>query len=371
MEFRILGPVELRSDGQRRALESGKVSGILAALLLTPGKIIPADDLIDRLWETSPPAGARGYLSVYVSRLRAALRRAGGNGAMLAGRAGGYVLDFDPDEADLHQFRRLRRQGAAAASASRNSEAVRLLRDADRRWRGPALAGISGEWFAAIRHGLQEERRAAVIERVQLELDLGRHVSLVGELASLLARYPMDEILIACQMTALYRCGRMSEALSLFRETRHRLAEDQCTEPGSALVELHQRILRQDSHLLGSSAQITFPGNSPAYCPSDAGQKSALIRSSSGRPRASLAGHHDADAARISFGRAMGKFQCVDVPDAATALARLRAARQAPDRSAHLAPADPPVASAACAISRARRMQRRRNRTVNRAGASS
>jgi|SRR5579863_1117226 len=87
MEFRVLGPVELRSDGQRRALESGKVSGILAALLLTPGKIIPADDLIDRLWETSPPASARGYLSVYVSRLRAALRRAGGDGrAHRAGR---------------------------------------------------------------------------------------------------------------------------------------------------------------------------------------------------------------------------------------------------------------------------------------------
>src|SRR5712691_91603 len=234
MEFRVLGPVELRSDGQRRALESGKVSGILAVLLLTPGKIVPADDLIDRLWETSPPAGARGNLSVYVSRLRATLRQAGGDGTTLTGRASGYVLDVDPGDVDLHQFRRLRRQGATAANAGRSAEAVRLLRDADRLWHGQAMAGISGEWFAAIRDSLQEERRAAVTERAGLELDLGRHVSLIGELASLLAQYPMDETLIACQMTALYRCGRIGEALSLFRETRNRLVEDQGTEPVTA-----------------------------------------------------------------------------------------------------------------------------------------
>jgi len=258
--------------------------------------------------------------------------------AALTGRAGGYVLNIDPDEADLHRFRRLRRLGATAASSSRAGEAVGLLRDADRLWHGPAMAGIRGEWFAAIRVSLQEERRAAVIERVQLELelDLGRHGSLVGELTSLLAQYPMDETLIACHMTALYRCGRMSEALSLFRETRNRLVEDQSTEPGAVLAELHQRILRQDPRLSASPAHIRLPGDPPAYGHSAAGQKSALIRSSSERPRASLG-----------------------------------AARQPPDRCALLGPADPPFASAAGAISRARRTQDRRNRTVKQVGASS
>src|SRR5712691_6385472 len=231
MEFRVLGPVELKSDGQRRALESGKVSGILAVLLLTPGQMDPADDLIYRLWETSPPAGARGNLSVVGD---ASLRRAGGDGVTPTGRASGYVLDVDPDDVDLHQFRRLRRQGAIAANAGRSAEAVRLLRDADRLWQGQAMAGISGEWFAAIRDSLQEERRAAVTERAGLELDLGRHVSMLGALASLLAQYPLDDTVIACQMTAPYRCGRIGEALSLFRETRNRLVEDQGTEPVTA-----------------------------------------------------------------------------------------------------------------------------------------
>jgi DNA-binding SARP family transcriptional activator len=178
---RVLGPVELTSAGQTRALESGKVSGILAILLLTPGKIVPADDLIDRLWE----------------------------GVTLTGRARGYVLDVDPDDVDVHQFRRLRRQSTTSANASRSAEAVRLLRDADRLWHGQAMAGINGEWFAAVRGGLQEERRAAVIERVELELDLGEHVSLVGEIASLLAQYPMDETLIGYRMTTLVSAEHM------------------------------------------------------------------------------------------------------------------------------------------------------------------
>ena len=236
MEFQVLGPVELSNAGQKRALESGKVSGILAILLLTPGTVVRADDLIDRLWETNPPAGARGNLSVYVSRLRASLRRAGGNGTTLTARAGGYVLDVDPGDVDLHQFRCLRRLGVAAGSAGQSAEAV-LLRDADRLWRGLAMAGISGEWFAAIRDSLQEERRAAVVERIDLELDLGRHISLVGELAGLLAEYPMDERLIGCQMIALYRCGRISERRALdpkgLADARH-ADKPEAAETGSA-----------------------------------------------------------------------------------------------------------------------------------------
>lgn len=310
MEFRILGPVELRSAGQRRALEAGKVSGILAILLLTPGKIVPADDIIDRLWETNPPAGARGYLSVYVSRLRASLRRAGVDAALLRGRASGYVFNVNPANVDLHRFRRLRRQGAAAGNSDQSSGAVRLLRDADLLWRGPAMAGIGGEWFARVRVSLHEERRAAVIKRVELELDLGRHVNLVGELRGLLAQYPMDETLIGCQMTALYRCGRMTEALSLFRESRSRLVEDQGIEPGLALTELHHRILNHDPGLAAPPAHMT-------------------------------------------------------------AQARIRATCLASDQPARLGLADPPAAFAPARSPRARRRQSRRNRTVVHAETSS
>ncbi len=210
---------------------------------------MPAETLIDRLWGTAPPPKARESLSVYIARLRASLREAVGDGVRLAGRASGYVLDLDPDSVDLHQFRRMRRQASALRGSGDYDHAAHVLREADALWRGQALAGIRGDWVARMRDSLEEERRAAILERVECELELGRHADLVGELRGLLAQYPLDETFIAHQMTALYWSGRPGDALSLFRQTRDSLIEEQGTEPGPVLSELHQRILRRDPDL--------------------------------------------------------------------------------------------------------------------------
>ena len=218
-------------------------------LLLTPRTIVPVETLIDRLWDTRPPPKARESLSAYIARLRASLRQAVGDSVQLVGRARGYVLDVDPEAVDLHQFRRLRRQADALAGSGDYDHAAVLLREADGLWRGQALAGIRGDWVARMRDGLEEERRAAILERVECELELGRHADLVGELRRLLAQYPLDETFIAHQMTALYWSGRPGEALSLYRETRGQLIDEQGTEPGPILSELHQRILGRDPQL--------------------------------------------------------------------------------------------------------------------------
>jgi len=249
MEFRTLGPIELWSAGQRQDLGPARARCVLAMLLLTPRTIVPVETLIDRLWDTRPPPKARESLSVYIARLRATLRQALGDSVHLVGRARGYVLDADPEVVDLHQFRRLRRQADALTASGDYDHAALLLREADGLWRGQALAGIAGDWVERMRHGLEEERRAAIIERVECELELGRHADLVGELGHLLAQYPLDETFIAHQMTALYWSGRPGDALSLFRETRSRLVDEQGTEPGPLLSELHQRILGRDPQL--------------------------------------------------------------------------------------------------------------------------
>src|SRR5215472_5787666 len=255
MEFRVLGPIELWSAGRPQDLGPARERCVLAILLLTPGTIVPADTLIDRLWDARPPAKARESLSAYIARLRGSLRQALGDGVQLAGRARGYLLDVDPDAVDLHQFRRLRRQADVLAADGGQDEAATLLREADGLWRGQALAGIDGGWVTRMRDSLEEERRAAILERVECELALGRHADLVGELHHLLAAYPLDETFIAYQMTALYRSGRPGDALSLYRETRSRLVEEQGAEPGLALAELHQRILRRDPGLAAPSAE--------------------------------------------------------------------------------------------------------------------
>jgi DNA-binding SARP family transcriptional activator/tetratricopeptide (TPR) repeat protein len=249
MEFRALGPIELWSDGQQRDLGPARLRSILAMLLLAPRTIVPAETLIDRLWDSRPPPRARESLSAYIARLRASLRAAAGDSVPLAGRAGGYVLDVEPESIDVHQFRRLRRQADAAAAGGDYDRAAALLREADGLWRGQALAGLSGGWVTRMRDGLQEERRGAIRERVECELELGRHADLVGELGQLVAQYPLDETFIAHQMTALYGSGRPGEALSLYRESRRQLISELGTEPGPVLSELHQRILGRDPQL--------------------------------------------------------------------------------------------------------------------------
>jgi DNA-binding SARP family transcriptional activator len=249
MEFRVLGPVELWLAGEQHDLGPTRGRSVLAILLLTPRTIVPTETLIDRLWDTRPPPKARETLSVYIARLRASLRQALGDSVRLAGRARGYMLDVDPEVIDVHQFRRLRRQADALTASGDYDHAASLLREADLLWRGQALAGIRGDWVERMRDSLEEERRAAIGKRVECELELGRHADLVGELRNLLAQYPLDETFIAHQMTALYGCGRPGEALSLYRDTRTRLVDEQGTEPGAMLSELHQRILRRDPQL--------------------------------------------------------------------------------------------------------------------------
>jgi DNA-binding SARP family transcriptional activator len=234
--------------------------------------MVPVETLIDRLWETRPPPKARESLSVYIARLRASLRQAVGDGVELVGRArGGYMLEVDPDVVDLHQFRRLRRQADSLAASGDYAHAAGLLREADGLWRGQPLAGIDGDWVARMRDALEEERRAAILERVGYELELGRHADLVGELGHLLARYPLDETLVAHQMTALYGLGRPADALGLYRETRNRLVEEQGAEPGPALAELHQRILGRDPDLTARpSAERPEPAPVPDTLPPEA-----------------------------------------------------------------------------------------------------
>jgi tetratricopeptide (TPR) repeat protein len=269
MEFRVLGPAELWSAGQQCDLGPARERGVLAILLLTPRTIVPAATLIDRLWDSAPPPKARESLSVYVARLRASLRQAVGNGVRVDGRLSGYALDIDPEVVDLHRFRGLRRKAGTLVAGGDLDGAARLLREADALWRGQALAGIRGDWIARMRVSLEDERRAAVLLRIECELELGRHADLVAELRGLLAQYPLDEALVAHQMEALYRSGRPGDALSLYRETRDRLVAEQGTEPGPALGELHQRILRQDH-------EVSFRAN---------GQRTAQLAPRDPRPQ--------------------------------------------------------------------------------------
>jgi tetratricopeptide (TPR) repeat protein/DNA-binding SARP family transcriptional activator len=257
MQFLLLGPVELWSGDKQIDPGSVKARCALAILLLNLGMVVPAETLADRVWDGNPPPKAQAGLSVYITRLRRVLRQATDGRVHLVARAHGYELEADPGDVDLHNFRRLRREASRIAARGDRESASTLLREADSLWRGEALAGLPGVSIARVRQGLEEERRGAILERIDLDLTLGRHLELLAELQRLSDQYPMDEALAASQMIALCRSGRQSDALRVYRDTRALLVGEQGTEPGPALSELHNRILHNDPQL--AAAPATHP----------------------------------------------------------------------------------------------------------------
>ena len=236
IRYRLLGPVEGPAD-----LPGGKPKALLARLLLEPGRVVPADALVDDLWR-DPPASAHKVVQVYVSQLRKAL----GAGAIET-RAPGYLARAGPEESDLGRFEHLAEQARGAGEPSRKAA---LLREALGLWQGPALAEFRDEPFAeAAARRLSELRLYALEERIDADLELGEHARLVPELEALVEEEPLRERPRGQLMVALYRCGRQAEALARYRDGRTLLVEELGIEPAPALQELERAILRRDEAL--------------------------------------------------------------------------------------------------------------------------
>ena len=241
MVFRILGPLEVIEDGQRLPLGPPKQRMLLAALLLRPNEVVSTDELIDALWGEHPPERAAKSLQVYVWRLRKLLGR-----EVLQTRPPGYALSVSPEDLDLHRFESLR----DAARSRAPIDAAELLREALGLFRGRPLADFAYEPFAEAECARIDELRLQALEdRVEADLELGRHTELVGELESLVAGQPLRERLRAQLMLALYRCGRQAEALAAYQGARGRLVEELGIEPGRELQALQTAILRQEPSL--------------------------------------------------------------------------------------------------------------------------
>lgn len=295
MEFNILGPLEIAPLAETTHLRRNKERCLLALLLMTPNRLLRTESLIYQIWDDdNPPDAVERTFRSYVSHVRNAIGAAHGE-AHLQAKPGGYLLKIDQGLIDLHRFRSLRDQAVAIAQSGDTGQAVALLQDADSLWRGPALAGLPGRWIAGMRHSLEEERRYARLRRVGLELDLGRHAELTGELQQLAAQFPLDETCIAYRMMALYRSGRQSDALNLFQEARDRFL-DRGLELGPGLWALQERILRHDPALVVAPRTRPVPRGptpGPITLPEHMGEfvgreKEILALMSEGNPESSL-----------------------------------------------------------------------------------
>src|SRR5918999_6164946 len=257
VDFRVLGPGEARAGGRPLALAGARQRALLAVLLLRAGEPVSRDRVMGEVWGEGPPAGAVKTVQAVVSRLRRAL---GGEAARLVSSAAGYRLRVEPDELDLSRFERLCGEGRRALAAGRHERAAARLRAALAEWRGPPLADVAFEPFAAPEVARLEDLRAAAVEdRVEADLAIGRGAELVAELEGLVAAEPLRERVRGQLMLALYRAGSQGEALDAYRDAVRTLDAELGLHPGPELERLQQAIVAHDPTLLATQARAPSP----------------------------------------------------------------------------------------------------------------
>jgi DNA-binding SARP family transcriptional activator len=237
----LLGEVTAHVADRVVALGPLRQRHVLAALAVDSGRVVSVDQMMARIWGEDPPLRARGVLSSYISRLRTAV-----GSDQLMWRSGGYVLACDPSQVDLHRFRELHESARTTDDAAR---AVALLTEARALWRGEALTGLDGPWALAERDRIHQQGLHALLDLTDARLRLGDGDELVAELHARAGQYPLNERVAAQYMHALYRAGRVADALDYFRQFRRRLVDELGTDPGAALRELQERILHADPAL--------------------------------------------------------------------------------------------------------------------------
>ena len=252
MDFRILGPLEALDRGEPITLGGSRRRAVLALLLLHPNETLSSERLIDELWGEAPPATAAKALQAHVSRLRKALAGAddAGPDGPIVTRGHGYELRVEPGQLDSLRFERLVRDAQGALAGGGPEDALALLEDALKLWRGTPLADLAYEPFAQAEIARLEDLRIAAFEQlVEAKLALGRHAEVIGELEALIDEHPYRERLRAQLMLALYRSDRQADALQAYQNARTRLVEELGIEPGERLRELESAVLAQDPAL--------------------------------------------------------------------------------------------------------------------------
>ncbi|WP_370942423.1 BTAD domain-containing putative transcriptional regulator [Amycolatopsis sp. cg5] len=243
-DFRLLGPLTATVGGSPVPLQSGKARILLTSLLLRGNRLLSVEELIDRLWADTAPKGARNAVQTHVTRLRSALGEAGG---LVRTRPGGYTMDVAPGTLDLDRFRDRIGKADQARAARDNTAEARELREGLALWRGTPFSDVQSDFLHAQEAPRLVEERLQAWERVvNVELALGRHTELTGELYALTEEYPLRERFWGQLMTALHRSDRQADALAAYQKLATLLREELGVDPSTSLRGLYQRVLADD-----------------------------------------------------------------------------------------------------------------------------
>jgi DNA-binding SARP family transcriptional activator len=256
MRLGILGPVVVEADGESVSVGSAREAFVLALLVLNSDQVVPVERLIDALW-ADPPPSARAQVHNIIRNLRRRLND------LIETRSLGYELKLGDHQLDLTDFRRDVARARIAHQKGDNDAAIATLTSALARWRGPALAGIGDELAGTIRQSLHDERLAATITLIEVQLAIGDHQAALDQLVPLLADHPYREYLYELRMRALALDGRRKEALDAYQQAYRVLVDDLGVEPGPDLRRLEREILAGDNLAEPVAGQPVVPRELP------------------------------------------------------------------------------------------------------------
>ena len=251
LQVRLLGPVEVWQDDRRAPLGGVRPLAVLSALVVHLGEVLSTERLVDSVWDEQAPATASALVATHVSAVRRALARVGA-AEVIRTRPPGYVADLDPAQVDARRFEELLASGGSEAARGHVEEAAELLSEALGLWRGQeALEGLAQSFARIEAARLAELRLVAQEESFGLHLELGRADRTIAPLLAHVAAHPLRERPRGQLMTALFRTGRVSDALRTYQEGREVLREELGIDAGPELRALHKAVLTNDPALLG------------------------------------------------------------------------------------------------------------------------
>jgi DNA-binding SARP family transcriptional activator len=247
VRFAVLGPVTAVADGVDLDLGSPQQRAVLAMLLLADGHPVDVDTVVDRIWGDTPPRSAAGVLRTYVYRLRRVLApHADATGLEIGTDGGAYHLHRGSAGIDVAAVEEARRRARDLVRDGDVAGAADALAAAADRWTGTALGGLPGSWADVERFRLAELRNEVALECATLEVRLGRHEDALPELRRMAGERPLDERVGALLLETLLALGLRTEALGVYDDLRHRLADQLGVSPGGALQRMHRRLLEDD-----------------------------------------------------------------------------------------------------------------------------
>lgn len=244
----LAGRVSLEVDGElfdQSAFPGRQGRVVFAYLVSEGGRPVARDELVELLWPEGAPAACGTALNAIASKLRALLRSAGLDAAVLAASPGCYELrlpggawvDLDAAADAIHEAETALRAGDPASAYGPSAVAHHIARR-------PFLPGEEGPWIEGRRAWLHAILLRALECRAAVYLWNAELTLAVEAARELVAREPLRESGHRLLITALARSGNSAEALWAYEQCRRRIAKELGVAPSRQTKAVYEQVLQ-------------------------------------------------------------------------------------------------------------------------------